>query len=105
MKGLEKRLEKILLRTEKLISLQSESTRKIEVLKFENQELTSKIKDLGEQILKLKETNQTIASEQQKINNQKQREITHKINDLLSEVDKCISRMKTPGPNTQQEQK
>ena len=37
-----------------------------------------------------------MASEQQKITNQKQREITHKINDLLSEVDQCISRMK-PG--------
>ncbi len=90
MKGLDKRLENILHRTEKLISLQSESTRKITVLESENQRLTSEIKSLEEQILKLKDHNQTTTSEQQKINNQKQREITHKINDLLSEVDKCI---------------
>lgn len=90
MKGLEQRLEIILRRTEKLISLQSESTRQIEVLESENQRLIKEIKSLEEQILKLKDSNQTIASEQQKINNQKQREITHKINDLLSEVDKCI---------------
>ena len=100
MKDIEKRLENILRRTEKLISLQSESTRQIEVLNSENQRLVKQIKGLEEQILKLKETNQTIASEQQKINNQKQREITHKINDLLSEVDKCISRFKTPGLNS-----
>jgi hypothetical protein len=105
MKGLEKRLEKILLRTEKLISLQHDSMRQIEVLGIENQRLIKQIKGLEEQLLKLEETNQTIASEQQKINNQKQREITHKINDLLSEVDRCISRFKTPGLNKQQEQK
>jgi hypothetical protein len=102
MKGLDKRLEKILLETEKLISLQSESTRKIEVLESENQRLVNEIKGLEEQILKLRESNQTIGSEQQKINKQKQREITLKINDLLSEVDKCISRMKMPGVNSKQ---
>ncbi len=94
MKDIEKRLENILRRTEKLISLQSGLTRKVSELETVNQQLIDKIKGLDEQILKLKETNQTIASEQQKINNQKQREITHKINDLLSEVDRCISRMK-----------
>jgi len=96
MKDIEKRLENILRRTEKLISLQSESNRKVSELESVNQQLTSKIKGLEEEILRLKETNQVIATEQQKINNQKQREITHKINDLLSEVDRCISRMK-PG--------
>lgn len=96
MKDIEKRLENILRRTEKLISLQSGLYRKISELESVNQQLLSKIKGLEEQIIKLKENNQTIASEQQKINNQKQREITHKINDLLSEVDRCISRIK-PG--------
>jgi chromosome segregation ATPase len=96
MKDIERRLENILRRTEKLISLQNESNRKVSELESVNQQLTSKIKGLEEEILSLKETNQVIATEQQKINNQKQREITHKINDLLSEVDRCISRMK-PG--------
>jgi len=97
MKDIEKRLENILRRTEKLISLQNESTGKITALESENQKLVTKIKGLEEQILKLKDSNQNIASEQQKINNQKQKEITLKINDLLSEVDRCISRMKITG--------
>jgi len=96
MKDIEKRLENILHRTEKLISLQSESNRKVSELESVNQQLISKIKGLEVEILRLKGNNEQIASEQQKINNQKQREITHKINDLLSEVDRCISRMK-PG--------
>lgn len=96
MKDIEKRLENILRRTEKLISLQSGLNRKVSELESVNQQLIDKVKGLEVQILKLKENNQTIASEQLKINNQKQREITHKINDLLSEVDRCISRLK-PG--------
>ena len=94
MKDIEKRLENILRRTEKLISLQSGLNRKVSELESVNQQLMSKIIGLEAQILKLKENDQTIASEQKKINNQKQREITHKINDLLSEVDRCISRIK-----------
>jgi len=94
MKDIEKRLENILRRTEKLISLQSGLNRKVSELESVNQQLMSKIIGFEAQILKLKENDQTIASEQQKINNQKQREITHKINDLLSEVDRCISRIK-----------
>ena len=94
MKDIEKRLENILRRTEKLISLQSGLNRKVSELESVNQKLMSKIIGFEAQILKLKENDQTIASEQQKINNQKQREITHKINDLLSEVDRCISRIK-----------
>ena len=97
MKGLDKRLENILHGTEKLISLQRESKRKIEVLESENQRLVKEIKSLEDRMTELKDHNQTTTSEQQKINNQKQREITHKINDLLSEVDKCITRFKTPG--------
>ena len=94
MKDLAKRLENILHRTEKLISLQSGLNRKVSELESVNQQLIDKIKDLEGQVLKLKESTLTVASEQQKINNQKQREITHKINDLLSEVDRCISRIK-----------
>ncbi len=94
MKDIDKRLENILRRTEKLISLHSESNRKVSELESVNQQLISKIKGLELEILRLKENNEQIVSEQQKINNQKQREITHKINDLLSEVDRCISRMK-----------
>ena len=94
MKDIEKRLENILRRTEKLISLQSGLNRKVSELESVNQQLMSKIIGFEAQILKLKENDQTIASEQKKINNQKQREITHKINDLLSEVDRCISRIK-----------
>ncbi len=98
MKDLGTRLENILHQTEKLISLQHESTHKIKVLEFENQKLNSNIKELEKQIFELKEINQTIVSQQQKINNQKQREITHKINDLLNEIDKCISRMNIAEP-------
>jgi hypothetical protein len=97
MKDIESRLENILRRTEKLISLQSDSTRKITVLESENQKLKSKITNLETQILTLEETKHLNDSEQQKINKQKQLELTQKINDLLSEVEKCISRMKTPG--------
>ncbi len=95
MKDIEQRLENILRRTEKLISLQSELTRKITVLESENQKLINPIKGLEEQILTLKGTNKLVTTEQQKINKQKQGEITHKINDLLSEVERCIARMKT----------
>jgi chromosome segregation ATPase len=94
MKDISTRLENILYKTEKLISLQNGLKSKVSELESVNQKLTEKIKDLDDQILKLKQSNHTIASEQQKINNQKQREITHKINDLLSEVDQCISRLK-----------
>jgi hypothetical protein len=97
MKDIESRLENILRRTEKLISLQRESTRKIMALESENQKLKSQIKGLEGQILTLEETKHLNDSEQQKINKQKQRELTQKINDLLSDVEKCISRMKTPG--------
>lgn len=94
MKDINSRLENILRRTEKLISLQGNLNRKISELESVNQELTGKIKGLEQQVLKLKEGNLTITSEQQKLNNLKQREITHKINDLLSEVDQCIARLK-----------
>lgn len=94
MKDINSRLENILRRTEKLISLQGNLNRKISELESVNQDLTSKIKGLEQQVLKLKEGNLTITSEQQKLNNLKQREITHKINDLLSEVDQCIARLK-----------
>src|ERR1700721_227143 len=94
MKDIGTRLENILHKTEKLISLQNELKRKVSELESVNQQFAGKIKDLEGQILKLEQSNQTIASEQLKINNQKQREITHKINDLLSEVDQCISRLK-----------
>lgn len=99
MKDINSRLENILRRTEKLISLQGDLYRKISELESVNQQLTGKISQLEEQLLKLKESNHNITSEQQKINNQKQREITHKINDLLSEVDQCIARLK-PGKTT-----
>lgn len=95
MKEINRRLENILRGTEKLISLQSELNRKVSELESVNQQLKSKIRALEEQILKLKDDNQIITSQQQ-TNKQKQREITHKINNLLSEVDLCISRLK-PG--------
>ena len=95
MKEINRRLENILRGTEKLISLQSGLNRKVSELESVNQQLKSKIRALEEQILKLKDDNQIITSQQQ-TNKQKQREITHKINNLLSEVDLCISRLK-PG--------
>jgi sugar-specific transcriptional regulator TrmB len=90
MKDITTRLQNILTATEKHISLYRGLHHKVLELESVNQKLISQIKDLEGQILKLNQNNQTIASEQQKITNQKQREITHKINDLLSEVDKCI---------------
>lgn len=95
MKDIEQRLENILRRTEKLISLHSELTRKITVLESENQKLKTQSKGLEEQILTLERNKQISDYEQQKINKQKQGELTQKINDLLSEVERCIARMKT----------
>ena len=71
MKDIDKRLENILRRTEKLISLQSESNRKVSELESVNQQLISKIKGFEIEILRLKENNEQIVSEQKKINNQK----------------------------------
>lgn len=96
MKDITTRLQNILTATEKHISLHRDLHRRMLELESVNQKLISQIKDLEEQILKLNQNNETIASEQQKITNQKHREITHKINDLLNEVDQCIARLKPP---------
>lgn len=93
----ENRLENILRRTEKLISLHNESVRTVTVLESENQKLKTQIKELEGHISELKDNKLLTESEQQKITKQQQLELTKKINDLLSEVDQCISRMKTTG--------
>lgn len=74
------RLEKIHDRIEKLLSLQGESNRKFVELKSENQVLMDKIKELE--------------SEKLKNNLQNKQEINHKINELLSEVERCMALLK-----------
>jgi len=94
MVAAEERLEKIYGRIEKLLSLQIESNHKLVELESVNQQLNTKIKSLEAQVLRAKKDGMTIDSEKQKINLQNKQEINHKINELLSEVERCMALLK-----------
>lgn len=91
MKDLEKRLENIYRGIEKILSLQSDLENSNKKLTSENQELRGKIKALDVQLNKTRDDGQAIQLEKQKQNTQQNKEINHKIDELLSEVERCIT--------------
>lgn len=94
MKDLEKRLENIYKGIEKILSLQGDLENTNKKLKSDNQELVSKITAFESQFNKAKEDGQTVQVEKQKQNTQQNKEINHKIDELLSEVERCITLLK-----------
>jgi hypothetical protein len=94
MKELEKRLDNIQLRIEKILSLHNELERITSKLKAENQELAKKGEALDEQLKKAEKDIQS-ADYQKKTNNAlKNQSINKKIDELLSEVEQCITLLK-----------
>ena len=94
MKDLDKRLEIIYKEVEKILSLQGTLQDTVNKLKFDNQELTNKLQVLDGQLKKAKEAGETAQLEKQKHNTQHNQELNNKIDELLSEVERCITLLK-----------
>ena len=94
MKDLEKRLENIYKGIEKILSLQSDLENTNKKLKADNQELNAKIKAFESQLTKTREDGMAVQLEKQKQNTHQNKEINHKIDELLSEVERCITLLK-----------
>lgn len=94
MKDLDKRLDIIYKEIEKILSLQSELHDSVKRLKSENQELTGKLRIVDEQLKKAREAVEAAQLEKQKFNTQHNKEINNKIEELLSEVERCITLLK-----------
>jgi sugar-specific transcriptional regulator TrmB len=94
MKDLDKRLEIIYKEIEKNLSLQGELQDRVEKLKSDNQELTNRMKVLDEQLKKAREAGEMAQLEKLKHNSQHNQEINNKIDELLSEVERCITLLK-----------
>jgi hypothetical protein len=94
MKDLDKRLEIIYKEIEKILSLQSELHNTVKVLKSENQDLTNKMRTVDEQLKKAREAAETAQKEKLNHNTQQNQEINNKIDELLSEVERCITLLK-----------
>lgn len=93
MKDLAIRLEKIHRAIEKFLSLQQEQQNKIEYLKAENQQLIMKVQGLERELNKSNEKSATALLINNKNNLQNKQEIGNKIEELLSEVEQCITLM------------
>ena len=94
MKDLDKRLEIIYKEIEKILSLQSELHNTVKVLKSENQDLTNKMRTVDEQLKKAREAGEMAQLEKLKHNSHNNQEINNKIDELLSEVERCITLLK-----------
>ena len=94
MKDLDKRLEIIYKEIEKILSLQGELQDTVKKLKSDNQELTNKMRVLDEQLKKASEADERAQLEKQNNNTQHNQEINNKIDELLSEVERCITLLK-----------
>jgi chromosome segregation ATPase len=94
MKDLDKRLEIIYKEIEKNLSLQGELQDRVEKLKSDNQELTGRMKVLDAQLKKAREAGEMAQLEKLKHNSQHNQEINNKIDELLSEVERCITLLK-----------
>ena len=94
MKDLDKRLEIIYKEIEKILSLQGELQDTVKKLKSDNQELTNKMRVLDEQLKKAREAGERAQLEKQNNNTQHNQEINNKIDELLSEVERCITLLK-----------
>jgi septal ring factor EnvC (AmiA/AmiB activator) len=94
MKELEKRLENIYKEIEKFLYLQGEQQNTINNLRAENQELTKKIVAIEQQLKNSERDRKAITTELSNNNTQNNQEINKKIDDLLSEVEQCITLLK-----------
>jgi len=94
MKDLDKRLEIIYKEIEKILSLQGELQDRVEKLKSDNQELTGRMRVLDAQLKKAREAGEIAQLEKLKHNLQHNQEINNKIDELLSEVERCITLLK-----------
>lgn len=94
MQDLETRLDKIHKGIEKFLSLRQEQQVHINNLTAENQELISKIENLEQQLKKTKEESTTALSINNHNDSQNKQEINNKIDELLSEVERCITLLK-----------
>ena len=94
MKELEKRLENIYKEIEKFLSLHGELQNTTNKLRAENQELSKKLQALEQQLKSSEKDRKAIASELTNNNTQNNQEINKKIDELLSEVEQCITLLK-----------
>jgi septal ring factor EnvC (AmiA/AmiB activator) len=94
MKELEKRLENIYKEIEKFLSLQGEQQNTINKLRAENQELTKKIGAIEQQLKNSERDRKAITTELANNNTQNNHEINKKIDELLSEVEQCLTLLK-----------
>ena len=94
MKDLEKRLENIYKGIEKFLSLQQELENNNNKLRAENQELITKIAFLEQQIIKHGVDKEAALSVNNNNNLKNKQEINNKIEELLSEVEQCITLLK-----------
>jgi len=94
MKELEKRLENIQLRIEKILSLRDELERITGKLKAENQELAKKGEALDQQLKNAKQDIQYADYQKKTTNALKNQSINKKIDELLGEVEQCITLLK-----------
>ncbi|NNM94871.1 MAG: hypothetical protein HKL88_05330 [Bacteroidia bacterium] len=91
MKDLETRLENIHRGIEYFLSLHKEQEENITNLKAENQILTGKVANLQDQLARFNEESTRALSANNKTKIQNQQEISNKIDELLSEVERCIT--------------
>jgi hypothetical protein len=94
MKDLDRRLEIIYKEIEKTLSLQSELQDRVKKLKTDNQLLSDKIKVLDKQLQRTRQAGEMAQLEKEKFNTQNNKEINNKIDELLSEVERCITLLK-----------
>ena len=94
MNDLDKRLELIYREIEKIISLRGELQDKVKRLEAENQQLANNLSVLDEQLKKAREAGKTAQLEKQNLNIQNNKEVNNKIDELLSEVERCITLLK-----------
>ncbi len=91
MLDLETRLEKIYKEIEKILSLQQEQINHISNLEAENQSLIKKINEVEQQLKITNEESITALSKNNRKDSQNKQEISDKIDELLSEVEDCIT--------------
>ena len=94
MKELENRLDNIYREIKKILSLQDELRGRITNLNTENQDLKGKIEILEQQVKKTGIEMQSTDYQNKKSSTHKNQLINKKIDELLSEVEQCITLLK-----------
>ena len=79
---------------EKNLSLQGDLQNTIKTIKAENQELNKKVRALEEQLNEAREAGKRAELDKQKQNIQNNKGVNNKIDELLSEVERCITLLK-----------